>query len=61
MIRVIHESTETALTDATGAGDSLWLERGVSPMSVGQVIVATWHPHENDVLEVIRDLKDAKK
>ena len=28
MIRVIHESTETALTDATGAGDSLWLERG---------------------------------
>src|SRR3954447_15877659 len=31
-------------------------ERGVAPMSVGHVIVATWHPHETVVLEVIRDL-----
>src|SRR5207253_2522882 len=30
--------------------------RGVSPLSVGRSIVATWHPHETTVLEVIRDL-----
>jgi hydroxymethylpyrimidine pyrophosphatase-like HAD family hydrolase len=30
--------------------------RGVSPVSVGRSIVATWHPHETVVLEVIRDL-----
>jgi hydroxymethylpyrimidine pyrophosphatase-like HAD family hydrolase len=30
-------------------------ERGV-PVSVGNVIVATWHPHETAVLEIIRDL-----
>jgi hypothetical protein len=32
-------------------------ERGVTPLSVGRVIVATWHPHETTVLEVIRDLE----
>ncbi len=31
-------------------------ERGVEPLAVGRVIVATWHPHETTVLEVIRDL-----
>ncbi|HEV3217108.1 MAG TPA: HAD family hydrolase [Vicinamibacterales bacterium] len=31
-------------------------ERGVSPVTVGRVIVATWKPHEITVLEVIRDL-----
>ena len=31
-------------------------ERGVSPVAVGRVIVATWKPHETTVLEVIRDL-----
>jgi hypothetical protein len=31
-------------------------ERGVSPLAVGRVIVATWKPHETTVLEVIRDL-----
>jgi hydroxymethylpyrimidine pyrophosphatase-like HAD family hydrolase len=31
-------------------------KRGVGPISVGRVIVATWHPHETTVLEVIRDL-----
>src|SRR5688572_3716010 len=31
-------------------------ERGVSPVAVGRVIVATWKPHENTVLEAIRDL-----
>lgn len=30
--------------------------RGVGPISVGHVIVATWEPHENTVLETIRDL-----
>jgi hypothetical protein len=30
--------------------------RGVTPVSVGEVIVATWHPHENAVLDSIRDL-----
>lgn len=31
-------------------------DRGVGPISVGRVIVATWEPHENAVLETIRDL-----
>ncbi len=31
-------------------------KRGVSPVAVGRVIVATWKPHETTVLEVIRDL-----
>jgi HAD superfamily hydrolase (TIGR01484 family) len=30
--------------------------RGVLPLSVGESIVATWHPHETTVLEVIRTL-----
>jgi HAD superfamily hydrolase (TIGR01484 family) len=30
--------------------------RGVVPLSVGESIVATWHPHETTVLEVIRSL-----
>ncbi len=31
-------------------------DRHVDPLSVGRVIVATWHPHETTVLETIRDL-----
>jgi hydroxymethylpyrimidine pyrophosphatase-like HAD family hydrolase len=31
------------------------VERGVGPISVGRVIVATWEPHENTVLTTIRD------
>lgn len=31
-------------------------QRGVGPISVGRVIVATWEPHEMVVLETIRDL-----
>ncbi|HEY8520666.1 MAG TPA: HAD-IIB family hydrolase [Gammaproteobacteria bacterium] len=31
-------------------------ERGVTPLSVGRSIVATWEPHEKTVLEAIRDL-----
>ncbi len=30
--------------------------RGVDPISVGRVIVATWMPHETTILEVIGDL-----
>jgi HAD superfamily hydrolase (TIGR01484 family) len=30
--------------------------RGVTPVSAGAVIVATWHPHETTVLKTIRDL-----
>jgi hydroxymethylpyrimidine pyrophosphatase-like HAD family hydrolase len=49
--------TETAL--ATRPRDSFIAalrERGVGPISVGRVIVATWTPHETAVLETIRDL-----
>lgn len=31
-------------------------QRGVAGISVGQCIVATWHPYENIVLDTIRDL-----
>jgi hypothetical protein len=31
-------------------------DRGVDPLSVGRVIVATWHPNETKVLEAIREL-----
>lgn len=31
-------------------------QREVLPLSVGRVIVATWHPHETRVIEAIRDL-----
>jgi hypothetical protein len=30
------------------------IRRGVEPLSVGKCVVATWHPHEMTVLEVIR-------
>lgn len=30
--------------------------RGVGPVSVGKAIVATWRPHENAVLNIIREL-----
>src|SRR3954462_3318630 len=30
--------------------------QGVTPLSVGRVIVATWHPNETTVLTTIRDL-----
>ncbi len=30
-------------------------QRGVSPLSAGRVIVATWRPHETALLETIRD------
>src|SRR5262247_187430 len=30
-------------------------QAGVTPLSVGKVIVATWHPNEQHVLKAIRD------
>jgi HAD superfamily hydrolase (TIGR01484 family) len=30
-------------------------QRGVTPLAIGRVVVATWHPHENTVLNVIRE------
>jgi len=30
--------------------------RGIQPISIGEAIVATWHPNEAAVLEIIRDL-----
>jgi hydroxymethylpyrimidine pyrophosphatase-like HAD family hydrolase len=35
---------------------ALLRQRGVGPISVGRVIVATWEPHETTVLATIRDL-----
>ena len=35
---------------------ALLRQRGVGPISVGRVIVATWEPHESTVLATIRDL-----
>src|SRR4030095_17231631 len=35
-------------------GENL-IERGVGPISVGRVIVATWEPHEKTVLQTIHD------
>jgi hydroxymethylpyrimidine pyrophosphatase-like HAD family hydrolase len=31
-------------------------DRGITPFSVGRAIVATWHPHEAAVLELIQEL-----
>jgi HAD superfamily hydrolase (TIGR01484 family) len=31
-------------------------DRGVDPIAVGRIIVATWHPYETTVVETIRDL-----
>jgi hydroxymethylpyrimidine pyrophosphatase-like HAD family hydrolase len=47
---------ETLLTDPIPPNFVQELERrGVQPLSVGKIIVATWEPHEKTVLEVIRD------
>jgi len=35
---------------------ALLRQRGVGPISVGRVIVATWEPHESTVLSTIRDM-----
>lgn len=47
-------------TTLCGPPDQAFVEeldrRGVKPVSVGRTIVATWRPHETEVLEIIRDL-----
>lgn len=48
-VRVLCEPPPKVLIDTLQA-------RGVGPISVGHVIVATWEPHEKTVLEVIHDL-----
>ena len=47
--RVLAEPPPAPFVDALRA-------RGVAPLSTGHVIVATWQPHEEAVLEVIRSL-----
>jgi hydroxymethylpyrimidine pyrophosphatase-like HAD family hydrolase len=47
--RVLAEPPPPALLDQLA-------RRGVAPVSVGRVIVATWEPHETAVVEVIKDL-----
>ena len=55
---VIHHTStgeEKLLGQSPGADFVLDLQRkGVHPLSVGKVIVATWVPHEQEVLEVIK-------
>ena len=46
--RLLDEAPPQSFVDAL-------VERGVGPISVGRVIVATWEPHENTVLKTIRD------
>jgi hydroxymethylpyrimidine pyrophosphatase-like HAD family hydrolase len=47
--RLLAEPPPPAFVEALRAA-------GVGPISVGQVIVATWQPHEKTVLDTIRDL-----
>ena len=48
---------EKALADPPPLGFvPLLQQRGVTPISVGRVIVATWRPHETAVMDTIRDL-----
>lgn len=66
--RVVAENGALLYNSATGEEKSLGSnpsqefvktlsDRGVKPLSVGRVIVATWHPHETKVIEVIRELE----
>lgn len=65
--RAVVENGAVLYTPATGAIRTLvsppargfvdaLRRRGISPLSAGRVIVATWRPHETAVLETIRDL-----
>jgi hydroxymethylpyrimidine pyrophosphatase-like HAD family hydrolase len=51
-------SRETKCLTSSPSEDFVALleQRGVAPISVGRGIVATWTPHEQTVLETIRDL-----
>jgi HAD superfamily hydrolase (TIGR01484 family) len=46
--KVLAERPPDAFTEALQA-------RGVAPLSIGRVIVATWHPHEAVALDVIQE------
>jgi HAD superfamily hydrolase (TIGR01484 family) len=48
-VQVLGESPSTEFIDEI-------VHRGVKPFSLGQVIFATWRPHEGTVLEVIQQL-----
>lgn len=48
-VRVLSEAPPEAFADELR-------RRGVDPLSVGQVIIATWEPNESVVLDTIRDL-----
>jgi HAD superfamily hydrolase (TIGR01484 family) len=51
------DRSERLLAEAPGQPFVTALERhGVAPLSVGRAIVATWEPHQTDVLEVIHEL-----
>ena len=50
-----HVETVLAGPPPTAFLDAL-ASRGVAPVSVGRVIVATWEPHQSTVAEVIREL-----
>jgi HAD superfamily hydrolase (TIGR01484 family) len=57
---LLYDPTADAEQVLTPAPPQLFIERlrqrGVSPLSVGRSIVATWHPNETTVLEVIQEL-----
>ncbi|MCD6021073.1 MAG: phosphoglycolate phosphatase [Actinomycetia bacterium] len=48
-VETLADPPPTSLVD-------LLRDRGVEPLSVGRVIVATWEPHERTVLDVIHEL-----
>ncbi len=48
MEELLGPAPEAAFTDEL-------IKRGVSPISIGKVIVATWEPHQNTVLDVIKE------
>jgi len=57
---VVHDPATRALRPLAAAPPDAFVTalraRGVTPLSVGHVIVATWQPHELEVLETIREL-----
>lgn len=50
------ERLQLLATPPPAAFTQLLQQRGVRPLSIGHVIVATWQPHEHTVLATIRDL-----
>jgi hydroxymethylpyrimidine pyrophosphatase-like HAD family hydrolase len=58
---VLHDPHERTTRDLAPAPPQAFIQelrrRGVSPVSVGRVIVASWEPQETTVLQTIRDLQ----